>query len=71
MRSYIGNNNLPTPLFFVNGKETSSDIVNSLNAENIKNIKVLREPDEIKKYGSKGRKGVVLIATEYQKKTSK
>lgn len=67
MHSYINNDDIPTPLFFVNGKETPADIVNSLKPQIIKKIEVFRDAEEIKKYGSNGKNGVVLITTERQK----
>lgn len=49
-----------TPLYIVNGKETSSEDINNLSPDKIKSINVLKGPSaEI--YGDKGKNGVIVI----------
>ncbi len=50
-----------TPLYFVDGKETAAIDVNKIDAGKIESINVLKDADAIKKYGEKGKNGVVLI----------
>ena len=44
-----------------NERVISSDQMKKINQHNIKNIKVLKDKESLKKYGKKGKNGVVLI----------
>jgi len=49
------------PLYLLNGKEIPAESVGQLNTDNIAEIKVLSPEDAKKKYGEKGKNGVVEI----------
>ncbi len=50
-----------TPLYIVDGKEIPAEEVKKMDANNIESVTVLKEASSIKKYGEKGKNGVVLI----------
>jgi len=50
------------PIFVVDGKLTKS--INSVDSKDIKSVFVLTDKDAIKKYGEKGKNGVVVITTK-------
>src|SRR5690606_2314606 len=52
------------PLFIINGEEVSGNIVGALNPDAIESIDFLKEEKHIKKYGDKGKNGVMLITTK-------
>ncbi len=49
------------PLYIINGKEVTENIAKAINPDNIESITVLKDEDAIKKYGDKGKNGVVLM----------
>lgn len=51
-------------LFFVDGKESSQDVMNDIPPGNIQSINVLKGDSAEKKYGLKGRNGVIEIITK-------
>ncbi|PKQ46107.1 M56 family metallopeptidase [Confluentibacter flavum] len=50
-----------TPLYIINGKEVTEDIVKALNPDNIESVNVLKDEKHTKIYGDKGKNGVVEI----------
>jgi hypothetical protein len=50
------------PLIIIDGKKRSNR--NNINAENIASFNVLKGQEAIKKYGKKGKKGVIIITTK-------
>lgn len=52
------------PLYILDGKEISSAEMKTINTDNIKAVNVLKDESAIKKYGEKGRYGVVEISTK-------
>lgn len=52
------------PLFLLNGKEIPAESVGQLNANNIGSMIVLTGEEAIKKYGERGRNGVVEIRSK-------
>ncbi len=56
----------PTPLYIVDGKETSAEDVNNMDKNKIESINVLKEAKAIKQYGDKGKNGVIEITLKDQ-----
>ncbi|APY10165.1 hypothetical protein BWZ22_02460 [Seonamhaeicola sp. S2-3] len=55
------------PLFIIDGKEVEKDPIKGLNPEDIESINVLKDESAIKKYGDKGKNGVIIITTKKDK----
>jgi N-acetylmuramoyl-L-alanine amidase len=49
------------PIYMVNGKELSKEELNKISAASIQSISVLKDESAIKKYGERGKNGVVEI----------
>lgn len=56
------------PLFIVDGKEVANDKFVELDPDSIKSVTVLKDKAAIKKYGDKGKNGVVIVETKKNKK---
>ncbi|MBL0182922.1 MAG: hypothetical protein IPP96_11765 [Chitinophagaceae bacterium] len=67
LNSTISNNQ--KPICILDGKEVDSTILNRLNPNEISTIDVLKDEAAIKKYGDKGKKGVILIKTKKYQET--
>ena len=52
------------PLFILDGKEISKEKMESISPEEIESINVLKGENAIKKYGEKGKDGVIIINTK-------
>ena len=52
------------PLFFVDGKEIENGKMEDIDPNNIKSMNVLKGEMAIKKYGEKGKNGVIEIITK-------
>lgn len=53
------------PLYVINGKEQPAAFnLNSINANDIERIDVLKDKTAVEKYGEKGRNGVIIITTK-------
>ncbi|WP_339916329.1 M56 family metallopeptidase [Yeosuana marina] len=50
-----------TPLYILDGKEITTDEMNDINPDKIDSISVLKGESATKKYGDKGKNGVVII----------
>ncbi len=50
-----------TPLYYVDGKEISEEEMKKIEADKMESIDVLKDSSAIKKYGEKGKSGVVEI----------
>lgn len=61
--SISGPVNNPPALIYINGKESSNDEMKSISPKNINAINVLKGESAIKKYGQKGKDGVIEITT--------
>ena len=59
------------PLYIVDGKEVLVTDVKQMNANNIESIDVLKGENAIKKYGERGKNGVVEITTKPPGHTTK
>ncbi|MFT5761255.1 MAG: bla regulator protein BlaR1 [Polaribacter sp.] len=55
------------PIYFLDGKITSSSSIKKINAKNIESISVLKGNLAIKKYGEKAKNGVIEIKTKRNK----
>lgn len=56
-------------LYIIDDKEVDSSDLGKISPNEIKNITVLKDDESIKKYGEKGKNGVLIIQTkEYKKK---
>lgn len=53
-----------TPLFILNGKEMKDGNIDDMDPNNIESISVLKGEKAIKKYGDKGKDGVIEITTK-------
>lgn len=49
------------PLIILNGKEVSEDFIRDLKPEDVDSINILKDQSAIKKYGNKGKNGVMEI----------
>ncbi len=56
-------------LYIIDGKEATSEEVNTISPNDIESISVLKDENAVKLYGEKGRNGVIIIKTK-TKKTS-
>jgi len=54
----------PTPVFFVDGRETSAEAVHAMAPDGIASVEVLKGQAAIDVYGEKARNGVVRITTK-------
>ncbi|MBU2927389.1 M56 family metallopeptidase [Winogradskyella psychrotolerans] len=61
--TYQSNKN-PKPLIIVNGKEVSSESLNTLDPDKIESVTVLKDEKAINKYGEKGKNGVIELITK-------
>jgi TonB-dependent SusC/RagA subfamily outer membrane receptor len=52
------------PLFILDGKEVSKEVIDDLDSEKIEKMEVLKGDSATKKYGDKGKDGVILITTK-------
>jgi hypothetical protein len=55
-------NNKTTPLYYVDGSAVSTEAFNKISPEKIESVTVLKGEQAIKKYGEKGRDGVVEVS---------
>lgn len=51
----------PEPLYVIDGKESSKDVLGKISPSSIESVSVLKDETAIKKYGQKGKNGVVEI----------
>ncbi|HEU4788636.1 MAG TPA: hypothetical protein VFS71_03030, partial [Flavobacterium sp.] len=49
------------PLYIVEGKETTEEMIKDLNPDDVDSITVLKDKKAIEKYGEKGKAGVIEI----------
>jgi hypothetical protein len=54
------------PLFLVDGREVPQDTLNNLYPDQVESMTVLKDSASVKKYGEKGKNGVILIALKNQ-----
>ncbi len=57
-------NSKPDPVYFVDGKEISKEELKNMPVESIASISVHKGDEAIKKYGEKGKDGVIEITTK-------
>jgi len=53
-----------TNLIFINNKESTQQELDALNPNTIESINVLKEKNAIKRYGQKGKNGVIIVKTK-------
>ncbi|TGV03488.1 hypothetical protein [Flavivirga rizhaonensis] len=58
------------PLYLINNREISKDLITMLDSMAIKSIEILKPEKAIKKYGRKGKNGVVEVSIKQQGKFS-
>ncbi|MDO4229535.1 MAG: TonB-dependent receptor plug domain-containing protein [Capnocytophaga sp.] len=56
--------NGPEPLYVIDGKEVVSNELRKFSPDNIESVNVLKSSEATKKYGEKGKNGVVEIQTK-------
>lgn len=56
------------PLYIIDGAEAPNDVLTNMNPATIESISILKNAESVKKYGSKGANGVILITTKKQPK---
>lgn len=61
---FISSNGNAEPLFILNGEEISKEEMDNLKPDDIKSINVLKGESATKKYGDKGKNGVVIISSD-------
>ena len=57
----ISDNNNKRPLILVYGKEINADEMNKIDPSSIEGVTILKDEQAVKKYGDKGKDGVVEI----------
>ncbi len=60
----LSSTNDKSPLFIIDGKESSKVNMTDLNPDDIESINVLKDESAIRKYGDKGKNGVIEIITK-------
>ena len=61
---FISDDSDTTPLFYVDGKEASKDVLEKMNPDTIEKVEVLKGDKATEKYGDKAKGGVILITTK-------
>jgi TonB-dependent SusC/RagA subfamily outer membrane receptor len=51
-------------LVIIDGKETDVNILKNLDRENVHSFRILKDDDAIKRYGEKGKNGVIIVETK-------
>ena len=54
----------PDPLYFLDGKEITKEQMEAIDPETIASVSVLKNGEAIKKYGKKGKNGVIEITSK-------
>ena len=57
-------------LYFIDGVETTSERVNSMDPSMIESVTVIKNKEALEKYGEKGKNGVILVITKQSAKSS-
>ncbi|WP_190246212.1 M56 family metallopeptidase [Gelidibacter gilvus] len=65
-KSSSTSNNGIRPLYILDGKEISKEEMETIDSNNIESVDVLKNEASTKKYGEKGKNGVILITTKKQ-----
>lgn len=52
------------PLILIDGKEASNEEMENLNQDEIESVSILKDDQAVKKYGKKGKEGVVEVITK-------
>ena len=52
------------PIYFIDGKESTKDKLNTINPNDIESISVLKDEAAINVYGEKGKNGVIQVTTK-------
>lgn len=60
--------NLPGPLFILDDKQVTSEIVYGLDPNKIESINILKDSASTAPYGDKGKFGVIIIASKAKRK---
>ena len=60
----ISKTNNNEPIHIINGKVVKKNEIEELEVENINKVEVLKGDDAVKKYGNKGKDGVVMVTTK-------
>lgn len=55
---------MPNALYYINGKEVTHEIVRALDPAKISRMDVYKSPEAVKKFGEKGKNGVVEVTTK-------
>lgn len=50
-----------SPLYIINGKETTEKVIRDLKPEDVETVTVLKDKSAVQKYGEKGKNGVIEI----------
>lgn len=54
-------NSQKKPIYFIDGKEVSQTFIRKIDTNTIKSVSVLKGASAIKKYGTKGKNGVIIV----------
>jgi hypothetical protein len=60
----LADERMANALFYINGKEVTREIMLALDPAKINRMDVYRSPDAVKKFGEKGKNGIVKISTK-------
>lgn len=56
-----------TPLYIIDGKETTEELIRDIKPEDVDSITVLKDKSAVEKYGDKGKNGVIEIFLKNKK----
>lgn len=62
--------NKAQPIYYLDGVETDKSIIDKLSPGDIAAMHVLKNPEDLKPYGEKGKNGIVIISTKKHKQTN-
>ena len=64
IKIFISGDSENKPIFFLDGKEVSKEVIDELDSDNIEKMEVLKGDSATKEYGDKGKNGVIIITTK-------
>ncbi|GAA3575660.1 hypothetical protein GCM10022395_25800 [Snuella lapsa] len=64
MESSFNIGDLQKALIIIDGKEVHDKTIDDLDIDKIESISILKNEEDIKKYGKKGKNGVIIITSK-------
>lgn len=63
-KNALSNMKFANALIFIDGIESSQEELDKLNPDRIKSVNIIKDERQVKKYGEKGKNGVIMIITK-------